>query len=306
MWRRLTSRGGRWAVIGTAAAATAFLAMPSAAPASATPPPYLALGDSVVYGYITSDGYAYVNPQNFVAYPQYVADALHMSVTNAACPGEATGGFLSTTGTDNGCRPFKSTFPLHVSYGGAATQMAFADTFLHAHPATQLVTIGIGANDGFVLEKQCTISSGGDPTLFGECLQANLPGLLGTVAQNIATIVHNLRTLGNYHGRVILVNYYSTDYSDQTPTGATALSVALNDAISNAAQLANVQVADAFTLFGQVAGQAAGGKTCQAGLLNVDPTHSAFPSALCDVHPSQSGQQLLAQAVENAWTQPIK
>ena len=31
--------------------------------------PYLALGDSVVFGYITQAGFANVNPENFVVYP---------------------------------------------------------------------------------------------------------------------------------------------------------------------------------------------------------------------------------------------
>jgi lysophospholipase L1-like esterase len=38
----------------------------------------------------------------------------------------------------------------------------------------------------------------------------------------------------------------------------------------------------------------AGGHTCAAGLLNASPANQY----LCDVHPSQSGQQLLASTVE--------
>ena len=47
---------------------------------------------------------------------------------NASCPGEATGGFISPTGLDNVCRPYRTTFPLHVAYTG--TQLAFAVVLL--------------------------------------------------------------------------------------------------------------------------------------------------------------------------------
>jgi hypothetical protein len=36
--------------------------------------PYLALGDSVVFGYITQAGFEYGNPDNFVGYPDYAAN----------------------------------------------------------------------------------------------------------------------------------------------------------------------------------------------------------------------------------------
>src|ERR1700681_2137767 len=100
---------------------------------------YLALGDSVVFGYITQAGFEYGNPHNFVGYPDYVSQALRFSTTNSSCPGEATAGFISATGADNGCRTFKAKAPLHVSYSG--TQLHFATTFLAAHPNTRLVTI---------------------------------------------------------------------------------------------------------------------------------------------------------------------
>src|SRR6267154_160736 len=83
----------------------------------------LALGDSVVFGFITQAGHAYVNASNFVAYPDYVAGLLHLEGANAGCPGEATSGFLSATSADNGCRPFRAAFPLHVAY--TSTQPAY-------------------------------------------------------------------------------------------------------------------------------------------------------------------------------------
>ena len=135
--------------------------------------PYLALGDSVVFGFITQAGFEYGNAANFVGYPDYVAQALHFAEVNASCPGEATAGFISSIGADNGCRPFKAAFPLHVAY--ASTQLDFAANFLQAHPNTRLVTIGLGANDIFLLQKACAADP--QPQL---CVSNGLPGVLHT------------------------------------------------------------------------------------------------------------------------------
>ncbi len=77
----------------------------------------LALGDSVAFGFITQAGYEYGDPDNFVGFPDYVGGLLRLDVVNASCPGETTSGFLSATGDDNGCRPYRANFPLHVGYG---------------------------------------------------------------------------------------------------------------------------------------------------------------------------------------------
>src|SRR6266852_3868958 len=89
--------------------------------------PYLALGDSVAFGFITQAGFEYINPDNFVGYPEYVGNMLDFDAVNAACPGETTSGFLSLAGADNGCRAFRANFPLHVPY--TSTQLAFATNF---------------------------------------------------------------------------------------------------------------------------------------------------------------------------------
>jgi len=245
---------------------------------------YLALGDSVVFGYITKAGFEYANPHNFVGYPDYVSQALRFSTTNASCPGEATGGFISATGADNGCRPFRANFPLHVPYTG--TQLQFATTFLAAHRNTRLVSIGLGANDAFILETAC----GGDPT----CIANGLPQVLATISANMRTILNAIRAT-HFHGVLMIVNYYSLDYSDAAATGLTQL---LNKAITASARADHAVVADAFDAFKSAASTPfAGGNTCKAGLLNASPPNQF----LCDVHPSQSGQQLLAHTVENTY-----
>jgi lysophospholipase L1-like esterase len=246
---------------------------------------FLALGDSVTFGYIASDGFAYVNPKNFVSFADYVAGD-RLDLTNPACPGETSSGFISLTGADNGCRPFRAQFPLHVSY--ASPQLDFATNFLATHRHTRLVSILLGANDVFLLQKACN----GDPV----CIQNGLPQTLATLSLNMNTILGKLRATG-FRGVLIVVNYYSTDYTNQFQTEVTIL---INQTLAAAASRNGAVVADAFTAFQKAAATPlAGGQTCRAGLLNVNPSDPT--QATCDVHPSQSGHQLLAEAVEAAF-----
>ena len=69
----------------------------AAMPSESSPRPYLALGDSVVFGFITQAGFEYVNPTNFIGFPDYVGRDLMLNDVNAACPGETTASFLSAT-----------------------------------------------------------------------------------------------------------------------------------------------------------------------------------------------------------------
>jgi lysophospholipase L1-like esterase len=231
----------------------------------------------VVFGYITHDVPAYVNPANFIGYPQYVGSSLNLATTNASCPGEASGGFQNLGGNDNGCRPFRANFPLHVSYPG--TQLAFATAYLKSHPKTRLVTLGLGANDAFILQRTCTTQT---------CLTAGL----AVMSANVDSILGAIRATG-YKGVLMVVNYYSLDYADAASVGLAQL---LNQFVTASAAAHHAVIADAFTAF-QKASAAAGGHTCLAGLLNGSPSNDSS----CDVHPSQTGQQVLAQAVEEAF-----
>ena len=197
-------------------------------------------------------------------------------------PGRVDAGFISATGADNGCRPYKANFPLHTSYTG--TQLAFATSFLNSHQNTKLVTIQLGANDLFILENRCAGSQ--------TCIAAGLPTVLATISSNMDTIFKAIDA-AHFHGRLIVVNYYSLDYSNVAGTAVTAL---LNQALTKYAEADGAIVADAFTAFKQAAAVAAG-KTCEAGLLNTTPGDETT----CDVHPSQSGAELLAQAVLAAY-----
>jgi len=240
---------------------------------------YLALGDSVPFGFSpllnTNDA------SNFVGYPEIVAQGLDIKDVNATCPGEATGGFLSLTGTDNVCRPYRATSPLHVQYN--TSQMAFALRYLNGHRDTRLVTLTIGANDLFRFQKDCAV----DPT-FGTC-PLGLSGVLATMQANLTTIFSNIRAAG-YTGLIVAVTYYAIKYTGD-PVGV-FLTLAGQSITAAAGSPFGVKIASGFNAWAPVAATA-GGDSCAAGLLiRLSPTK-------CDVHPTPAGRDLLAAAVLN-------
>jgi lysophospholipase L1-like esterase len=251
----------------------------------------LVLGDSIAFSFIASVGYDYfyTDPGNFIGFPDDLGRRFDLDVVNGACPGETTGSFLSSTAADYGCRAFRRLYPLHADY--QSTQLDFATSYLKSHRGVRLVTITLGANDGFLLEASC--ASNPTPLLVAQCIEAGAPAVLAAVAQNIATILGNLRAAG-YAGAIIVTNYYSLDYSD---LAGTALTADLNAAIAAPASAFGAVVADVFTAFKTVASKTAfGGKTCNTGLLNPD----VYTPYLCNDHPAQTGHRLIAKTIADA------
>ena len=262
----------------------AFLVVVAAVPVSASASgavmsqglSYLALGDSVPFGFdpLVDAG----NINNFTGYPEIVAQRLHVKDVNATCPGEATGGFLSLTGTDNVCRPYRSAFPLHVSY--ATSQIDFATAYLRAHPRTRLVTLTLGANDFFRFQKDCAATPPGPTCALG------LGGVFATMQANLNTILADIRSTG-YAGLIVGVTYYSLNYAD---AASVAGALALNAQMVAAAAGHGALIASGFDAWAPEAAKA-GGDSCAAGLL------IELPGGTCDVHPTPLGRDLLASAV---------
>src|SRR5690349_4558012 len=95
----------RGAAVACVLVATALLAG-NAAGAAQPDGKYLALGDSVAFGYVPSGAVPppnYFDPTSFVGYPELLAQQLGVHVANASCPGETTGSMLVTTALNNGC-----------------------------------------------------------------------------------------------------------------------------------------------------------------------------------------------------------
>jgi hypothetical protein len=249
------------------------------------PQDYLALGDSVAFGYSPLLNHAIA--ANFIGYPDTADATLKETLTNASCPGETSGHFIDLTASDNGCGPYRHAFPLHVTYTG--TQLAFADGFLQAHPQTLVISINIGANDLFVLIRSC----GGSTTPAQiSCIQAGLPAMLQTLGANLDIIYGHIRNTDGYHHKLVGLTYYSLNYGDPVGTQITA---AVNQVVADHTRAWGGIVADGFGAFA-AASASFGGDTCAAGLRIV----LAASPLNCDVHPTPAGRDLLAQAIVSA------
>jgi lysophospholipase L1-like esterase len=285
-------------LIGIGLAGTAMVAAVSlipALPAAAAPlhgaaghGTYLALGDSVAFGYVPPQAVPapdYLDPSSFVGYPEDVARALHIPVSNASCPGETTASFYIPGAQSNGCENspgssvgYRTDFPLHVQYAG--TQMLYALRYLVTHRNTRLVTIDIGANDVFLCQE----------TTADHCASpAELQAALKKIEVNLAIIYALIRDVARYHGPLVALAYYSLDYADPTQVAGTE---ALNSAIASVTEKFGGKVADGFAAF-EGPSAAFGGSPCAAGLL------IKLPDGTCNIHPSAAGHQLLAQAIED-------
>jgi lysophospholipase L1-like esterase len=264
--------------------------------------PYLALGDSVPFGFMPLPGFEAVNASNFVGYADVVGRELDLTTVNGSCPGETSGSFLDSFISDNGCLAFRfdprqlpareARFPLHTAY--ESTQGAFAVDFVKANPRTRLVTIQLGANDLFLLAGRCV--DVGRP--LEECLNERNVGLtLLNVEQNVLAVISNLRAAG-YRRQIVIINYYPLDLNDQLFTGVIR---GLNLALADAAARGGAIVADTFTPFERAAmAPFAAMSPCRAGLLKANPLSDPLKEPTCDVHPSQSGHQLIATAIVRA------
>ncbi|MGO9904126.1 MAG: SGNH/GDSL hydrolase family protein [Solirubrobacteraceae bacterium] len=248
---------------------------------------YLALGDSVTFGYEESavvPAPNYADAASFLGYPEIYGSELHMKVVNAACPAETSSSLVDNTAQSNGCENtpgkgnvgYRTLYPLHVSYSGS--QLAFAVSYLKKHQNVRLVSLMIGSNDGLICQE----------TTADNCTSlVEQAAVLETVAKNVHTIVSEIRTKAHYNGQLAIVNYYSPLASDN------ATIPLLNGAIDSAAKPFHVEVADGFGAF-ETAAAHSGGNVCTAGLL----TQLVGASTPCGIHPSYAGQSLLALALE--------
>jgi len=288
--------GGVRRLIGIGLAGTAMVAAASlvpALPASAAPAgghggygTYLALGDSVAFGYVPPQAVPapdYNDPSSFVGYPEDVARALHIRVANASCPGETTASFYIPGAQSNGCENslgsstgYRTLYPLHVSYRG--TQLQFALKYLVLHRQTRLVTINIGANDVFLCQ---------ETTADGCTSPAEVQAVLQEIQANLTTIYTKIRDVAHYRGLLVALTYYSISYSDPAEVAGTE---ALNSAIASVTEKFGGKVADGFAAF-EGPSAAFGGSPCAAGLL------IKLPDGTCNIHPSPTGHLLLARAI---------
>ncbi len=287
------------ALVGFALIALASWAQSARAATHSAPPPapvvrgtqYLALGDSVTFGY-EEPGVVpapnYKDAASFHAYPEQLGGELHVSVANAACPGETSSSLINPNAKSNGCEntlgnksvSYRAQFPLHVHYTGS--QLAFALSYLHTHHKVRLVSLMIGANDLFV----CV-----ETTKDACSSHAEQAAVLKKIGANVHKILSAIRTKAGYTGQIAIVNYYSTNYA--SPTG-NAESLELDNTLDTSAKPFHVEIANGFGVW-RTAASHSGGNDCLAGLLT-----QLGSTGKCGIHPSYAGQALLAEALERA------
>jgi lysophospholipase L1-like esterase len=254
--------------------------VPATTSAEDDPGTYLALGDSVPFGFRSGEAGEYRDEDNFVGYPELVGEELGLEVINAACPGETTASFLDPSAQSNGCQNslrsafgYRTAYPLHTAYDSVdQSQLDLAVSTLTEDDDVGLVTVQIGANDAFLCQQ----------TTPSRCSDAEELQAVGqTVQGNLDRILSTLRDEAGYDGQIVVVTYYALDYAD--PTGAAIQQ--LDRGIAQVAEANGADVADGYAAFEERA-NAAGGDSVQAGLV--------LPN---DVHPTEEGQRLLADVV---------
>ena len=295
------------------AVAVCALAFAPAAGAFSVGNTYLALGDSLAYGYHAAQfagELPNVNPATFdQGYVDDFAAGLHLfnrqlQTINDGCPGETTDSFISGSGLPGYCAggPHGTPFPypfLHHPYA-AGSQLADALAILAANPRVSPITLDIGANDVLqFLESTC-----GFPATFS-CTSTQVTAEFGHIVTNVGLILAELRAAAP-HAQIVVLGLYNPYPAVLPAPGGDALTGQLNAALASVtktvsgASFANPE--PAFNPAG-VAGKPETGDVpticaftamCPGGTYN-----PASPSA--DIHPTTLGYGVLAGFVGAAF-----
>ena len=147
-------------------------------------------------------------------------------------PGALSNGCENSPGSS---ADYRTQFPLHVQYRG--TQMQYALKYLAVHRHTRLVTINIGANDVFLCQE----------TTADHCASAaEVHAALQEIQANLTTIYTKIRDVARHHGLLVVLTYYSLNYSDPAQVAGAE---ALNSAIASVTEKFGGKLADGFAAF---------------------------------------------------------
>jgi lysophospholipase L1-like esterase len=266
------------------AALLTVLCLAPAAGAARSTPTYLALGDSLAFGYsqarfnslLPSGEPASAYHTGYVDDFGKVLKPLHpgLQVVNDGCPGETTDSFI------NGPCQYQLAFPLHHPYAGS--QLADAVAYLQAHPGSvNPVTLDIGANDALGLIKEtCKLQPA--------CVQEGAPALFAHIATNLGLILGALRH-ADPQGQIIVLGLYNPFGSSLA--GADQLTAALNETLAKVAAGAGARFANPLPYFNPP------GRLEQPAVCLL--TNMCTP--LVDIHPTDLGYAVLAGVLLGAY-----
>jgi lysophospholipase L1-like esterase len=280
----------RTLVAGTTVLILGLATLPgSAAVVSRSAPPvfqapqsyYLALGDSITYGFQPTKAKPGAPPSTFdTGYVDRFAARLRklspkIKVVNYGCPGEST-----VTFTRGGCPASADHIKLHDSFRGS--QLAAALSFLRAHPRqVSPITLTLWGNDWFpMLLDQCKGKIA--------CVRKNGPGAIASLGARLTSIVRQLRAAAPA-AEIIVTGAWNPDPSQLEQLQATYLS--LDASVARAAAAARARIAEALPVFNPVG---------SVGARKARLCAFTFICSKGDPHPTDAGYRALADAFMTA------
>jgi lysophospholipase L1-like esterase len=243
-------------------------------------PYYLALGDSLAFGFQFDKfnaNFPFVPASIFATgYADALAGMLQeirpgITTVNYGCTGET-----SVTFIQGGCIYTAAGFPLHDPYDGS--QLSAALAFLLAHRGqVSPITINIGANDLNGLRAAC----GADVS----CYFTNGPAVVATISANLSYILGQLRAAAPDAEIITFTNY---DVASLFDPRLLQLTQAFNSVIISTAAASSVRVADVFGAFNN----------------GPQPTTLCALTFVCtplqDSHPTDLGYEAIARQIWSA------
>src|SRR5262249_16581431 len=262
-------------------AATAATSPRSARPVHQPPKSYyLALGDSIAYGYQptrkpgtrpTAFHTGYVDV--FAAWLRKLDPAIRL--VNFGCPGEST-----VTFAPGGCPGFADGFKLHDVFRGSRLDAALS--FLRVHPGqVSPITLTLWGNDWLsLLLDECKNHVA--------CVRERGPNAIASFGSRLTSILQLLRAAAPT-AEIIVTGAWNIDPKPLHPLGP--IYGSLDAAIARAASASRPLVADALPVFNP------------PGNLQVRRARLCALTFICsksDPHPTDAGYRALAGAVVTA------
>ncbi|MEA2314199.1 MAG: hypothetical protein QOI03_891 [Solirubrobacteraceae bacterium] len=219
-----------------------------AVPAGAVEAPpvttYLALGDSLAFGYTAvkkAENAPFGDSPTFYeeGYDNFYAKKVRLNkeipnkglvIVNLGCPGETSGGLLGSEPPTCGYQ--KAGLPLHDGYVGHSqieaalgllTQKNGVTSTTPAHPVS-VISFNIGGNDELAAVAACEKEVGEEygntgKSQYGDtpehavagCIAAHAPALFEKIVKHIVETMGAIDTTGKYSGPIVFQGFYNPD-----------------------------------------------------------------------------------------------